>query len=83
MCRDECGMGEECCKTPRRLGCDKCDRTFSGANGATSRFSLKEVNTDEETVTGNDGWGDKGFETVTWVCALTFEVVMEACGRKA
>ena len=37
----------------------------SGANGATSRFSVKEVNTDEETVASNDGWGDKSFETAS------------------
>ena len=51
--------------------------------GAASRFSVKEMNADEETVTGKDGWGGKCFESVTLVCALTFEVVMEACGRKA
>ena len=41
------------------------ERVSGASVGATSRFSVKEVNTDDETVAGNDGWGDKSFETVT------------------
>ena len=37
----------------------------SGANGAASRFSVTEVNTDKETAAGNDGWRDKSFESAT------------------
>ena len=49
---------------------------------AASRFSVRKLNTDKETVTGNDGWADKDFEIVTDVCTLTFEVVLEDCVGK-
>ena len=50
--------------------------------GAASRFSVKKLNADKETVTGNDGWADNDFEIVTDVCTLTFEVVLEDCVRR-
>ena len=50
---------------------------------AASRFSVREVNADKKALTGNDGWGEKGFEVVIEVGAMTYEVVIVDCGRKA
>ena len=56
----------------------------SGATVRTaSRFSMSEVNADKKALTGNDGWGEKGFEVVIEVGAMTYEVVIVVCGRKA
>ena len=56
----------------------------SGATMRTnSRFSVREVNADKKALTGNDGWGEKGFEVVIEVGAMTYEVVIVDCGRKA
>ena len=50
---------------------------------ATFRFSVREVDADKEALTGKDGWGEKGFEVVIEVGAMTYEVVIVDCGRKA
>ena len=59
------------------------ERVSGAAMRTASRFSVREVNTDKKTLTGNDGWRDKGFEVVIEVCAMTYEVVIVDCGRKA
>ena len=59
------------------------ERVSGASVRAASRSSVKEMNANEETITGNDGWGEKGFEVVIEVGAMMYEVVIVDCGRKA